>query len=655
MKIAIEVWRNDLTRREFVREGPDYIFDVPPRSGALPRISVRSSNKFAAGIVKMQPDEPRGSYILQIGKNPDIRAKTTAVGDGSSFVFKNGDDEYVQLPQGVMGTSLLYLIRLEDAAPLVAIAEISVEPDGSDSRPRFYDEMVKDLLDANLPHFVIDDFKWQMRRNKFALGWQDGYASSEDANLMLLHISRAIRDMRPLILQIDSLPQMSFRETAARRRISNISGCGERTLRDISAAMVRLGAQKLEDISEEKVWVPRRIASYGTPAHDVIFTFLEELVRDRLRTIEDDLISGRDELERKQEKEKLRTDIYGQAKDDRLTDIKANLDSVKRKLGLLRRLLGMTTSLMRCGIFKEAARRLSVFNVTPQDFSGNAAYEKLYRIMLEFSRVRFWWVRDRPHGLWRVPKVELSKDGESRLQLKYSIVYENWCYAKMVASMLEIGYEWFDGKTLRENGGWRAVFRRGDLFVTLLHGVTAQENGGEETEFAYVGGNRRFLTPDYAIVVESAKKGQSVWIVLDAKSDNTIVDSDGRLKTFLVKHRNKYAYYIRRNGNKPIASILMISGEKEKDFRSIGGVSFPPPKIKLSDRDQENDFNDHTDGTYKWRGVFGVVSTGGDRPPYHGHVYVNVESLKRNAGLFREFMEGIIATAVREMELEADD
>ena len=626
-------------------KGHDELPPFSPGGSSLPSFTTNASAVVSASIVLEDGDVP-GLYMLQVGNNPDIRihVNINKIGQEAKFVWEHYDDklrcnikeEKFKLFRDTMGTSYLYLIEYDNEQRFIQMAEVTVLLDKLDVRGGYYDRMVKDLFCQGLPHFVLNDFKWQMARNKFSIGWNDGYTSVENPDVMLLALLRIVRKMRPLLAQINESAQMSFCRVPRRRHISQISHYDKRTLRGIASAMRHHAADWVIKVSEESVQEPCRQATFNTPAHSVLFTFLSTFILDRINVIEDNL-----SLRIEQLAHELPTDGSFSSKNI-VTDKRAVFQSLDRKLKVSKRLKNVVLGLMSYQMFSSGHEVLSVYDVDASEFSSNDAYLKLYFLLLDYSRVRFWWIGDKKNGIWRIPKIQLSDSGESRLQLKYSIVYENWCYARMIRALVDdLHYDCIMGRTFEDCDEALVVFRKDNIQVKLMHGITAKKpRKDRSSEFVYTGEDSNKKTPDFAIVICNRENNKDKWVVLDAKSD-------ARLRSHMVKARSKYAI-IERHGEKPFASILFRSGESDGE---CAGIEFPSPPIfenraTVIQKDEEK-LDDHSKDDYKWVAGRGIVEGEKNLPPYHGNLRVNVASLTNNETVFSEFMDGLITTALR--------
>ena len=261
--------------------------------------------------------------------------------------------------------------------------------------------------------------------------------------------------------------------------------------------------------------------------------------------------------------------------------------------------------------------------------------------MLEFMRQRFWWVGDTDSEAWALPKFEMSDEGESLLQTKYSLVYENWCYARLIKAFKHIGFSLLNGGCLANKDGSYCMFEKDGLCVQLIHGIHAEKRKPKNIQgdmFICEDQGTSLLTPDFALVFGLDGKADRQWMVLDAKSN-------ARMRDHMINKRNQYAGGITyttdgQNRVKPFACMLVWSGEN-KDM-------FPDVEMPLSheDRYSKGGGSGPTDD-YSWRSDYGIEVGEDGYTTFHGHLRVNVKSAKMRQNIFDEFVDGISKTARR--------
>lgn len=612
------------------------------KSSRLPTLAAFSSSKVSARIV-VETETERGFYILRI-PSPDISAFVVAKTSGS-FEFKNENRdgrhdclvpefEFLLL-RGGMGGTYLELLKYQDGKFVeeFKIAEVEVLLGADDPRGRYYDWMTKDLLQHSLPHFVIDDFRWQMAKNRFSLGWKDGYVSAEKPDVMLLMIGRILKKMKPLVLRMNEAAQMRFEKVFRWRPVSLVSRAGGRTLRDLSLLMNRNGVSSVDEIVDGEVREGCRQATCNTHAHSVVLTFLRSFIKPRLLIISESLQRRIDEQRVKIANLK---DMTQPSTRNINAEAQSMMQSLNRKTALLVRLDATVNGLMMLPVFSEIQEELSVFDVQAGEFEATEVYRRLYLLILEYSRSSFWWIEDRVDSMRRIPKVELSEDGESRLQMKYSTVYENWCYSRIVMSLLELGYRLVEGGRLDVVEGSSVVFSNDTTEVTVCHGILALRKGKRKSTDFVCTGQRKKMTPDFAFLFRDLSTGSESWVVADAKSDS-------RLREHMVKTRNDYAL-IKWHDKEPIASVLFRSGE---DDGPCSGFEFPPPLLRSAHENLKDEYDDHAEDDYVWKEGYGIEEGEDCLPPYHGHVRVNVQTLEGENDVFKRFISGMIQTAAR--------
>ena len=625
----------------------------PLNATLLPSFTTGASALVRASI-QLDAGDKHCEYFLQVGEQPDVRASVDTHNLVNGGSFKCWDNELQQevnefkLFRGPFGASMLYLVEYGNPSRFDKAAEVTVLLDKDDVRGDYYDRMVADLLDDNLPHYVLDDFKWQMARNLFSITWNDGYTSTEDPELMLTAIRDVVKHLERPLEYINQCAQTTFVRDRRRVFLSRASHLDKRMKREVGSLMRRRGADDIYHIAEEKVGEPRHVASCCTNAHSVIWTFLGKfllrrlsLIRNRLEERQRDagtVIAGKQAVIRNNSDQRAVKTAKNIA-----VDRSSEFESLRKKIELQKTIARKVRGLMSFPVFNNCRNGLTVFDVEAEEFSDNAAYRRIYDLMLDFCRSRFWWIEDGSNCFWRMPKLVLSEDGKSRLQLKYSIVYENWCYSRMILAMKALGYDFVGGNALKRNDNTLAIFRRGTVEVQIFHGITAlkKKKGSKDVFVSYKTGK---LTPDFAIVVKNLN-GDVAWVVADAKSD-------ARLSKHIVEKRQKYAEHILLFGkHKPFASIIFRSGEADGDFALL---EFPPPPLspnykQLQGITIEETDDDNSNEDYHWIIGKGIVEGPNDSTPYHGHVRVNVASIAKNPDIFEQFMEGIVSTAIRTM------
>lgn len=585
------------------------------------------------------------SFILQTGMDPDVRVEAQLECGKSEGRFlcrqkrdgKWHEDDKYRLFQGNLGATCLYVMnRYDSDMPPWRLAVVEVF---NGSKGKLYDGMVGEILRLGLPHYVIADFKWQMYRNKFSLRWSDGYTSYDDETVMLRLLSSLIRrELLPNVREIARALQLRF--IAQKRMVSleRVSRMNKSVRRNIARLMRYRSIETIDDLDSGKIMASVRMASADIPAHTVIRTFLEHFVLRRLDIIEESFLS-RLTLSGK-EMEGMKTGSRQKSRLNKWAEAKAVADSVRRKIALVRELRSRIKTIVRLPFLAVSNPALTVFDVDSKEFSATIHYRRIYHAMREYSRTCFWWASDTSDGCWRIPQIELSDQGETRLQKKYSSVYENWCYARMLAAMTNLGF--IREESVHEAGeGTICIFKKNGVTVKVIHGIVALPK--EDCEFYLTDQGRFLLTPDFAIVISAQGVNNACWIVADAKSDDC-------LRSHMVEARNKYASKILRYGKQPMASVLFRSGDSNKES-PLAGIEFPPPPVvewaETNEHNLEEAKNDHSCDDYRWRPGYGVVPGSKTAPTFHGHVRANIISVGKTDRIFEEFMDGIIQTALR--------
>ncbi len=614
------------------------------------RVLVVSAGDLVKARIVLDGDESaltesdEASFILQTGMDPDVRVEALLECGKSEGRFlrrqkSNGkwqeNDKY-RLFQGNLGTTCLYVMnRYDSDMPPWRLAVVEVL---NGSKGKLYDGMVGDILRLGLPHYVIADFKWQMYRNKFSLKWSDGYTSYDDETVMLRLLSPLIRrELLPNVREIARALQLRFIAQERMISLERVSRMNKSVRRNITRLMRHRSIETIDDLDSGKIVASVRMASADIPAHAVIRTFLEHFVLRRLDIIEKRLLSRLNQSEKEMECMQVGSQSF---KVNKWAEAKAVTDSVRRKRALVRGLRSRIKTIVRLPFLAVSRAALTVFDVDAKEFSATIHYRRIYHAMREYSRTCFWWASDTSDGRWRIPQIELSDQGETRLQKKYSSVYENWCYARLLVAMSNLGFIQEEG--VHEAGkSTICIFKKNGATVKVAHGIEAEAKA--DSEFYLTDQGRNILTPDFAIVISAQGVSDDCWIVADAKSDDV-------LRGHMVEKRNDYASSIERHGKKPMASILFRSGDGETET-PLAEIEMPPPPIaewrNKDELDPEEVRNDHSDDKYRWKPGYGVVSYNDVTMTYHGHVRANITSVGEAGPIFEEFMDGIIQTALR--------
>ena len=591
------------------------------------------------------------SFILQIGGDPDVRA-FAEIESGKTigrFLYsekvegKRKEVDKFQLFRGTPGgTGLFVFKRYDCSAPVWTLASIEV---CDEVKGRLYDDMVVDILRMGLPHYVIDEFKWQMARNRFSLKWRYGYTSYESVDVMLLVLSRLIRrELEPNLREIACAVQYEFVKRERFMSLTRVHRVNGVVRRNVVRLMCHRSIESIDDIECGKVRAFASEATADIPAHAVIRTFLEQFVLHRLDIIEKDITARLQHS--KIEMESYRKG-HEQFKVNKWAEAKAEFESCGRKVRLVHELRSRIIPFVAASFLSVAKHNLYVFDVDADEFDATNNYRRLYVAMLEYSRTCFSWISEDSNERFRILQVDVSSQGETRLQKKYSMVYENWCYARMLSAMKNLCFILQECRYKTDGGGTVCTFEKDGISVKVMHGVLAMNEYNpafyEGYEFYLTDQQSKCRTPDFAIVISAQGIDEDCWIVADAKSDDC-------LRSHMVETRNYYASSILRYGKKPMASVLFRSGDSEKES-PFAGIELPPPPVvewaKSDERRNLEEKIDHSRDDYLWKPGYGVVPGSNPAVTYHGHVRANIKSVGTSGRVFEEFMDAIIQTGMR--------
>lgn len=594
-----------------------------------------------------QTEDDYVEFVIQTGARPDVRAVAEIESGKTSgaFLYKHKDkgkrkeSNKFKLFQGTVGgTGLFVFNRYDSHVPEWKLTNIEV---CDEVKGKLYDGMVGDILQMSLPHYVIDEFRWQMVRNKFSLRWRYGYTSYESEDVMLRILGRLIRrELEPNLREIARALQCKFIKRERLMPLSRVHRVNGVIRRNVVRLMSRRSIESIDDIESGKVLALASEATTDIPAHEVIRTFLEQFVLYRLDIIEKSITSRLQKT--KKDMQSYRNDATPY-KINKWAEAKAEFESCGRKLRLVDELRSRVIPFLTSTFLSAAKHDCDVFNVDAGEFEATINYRRLYVAMLEYSRTCFWWTSDDSNKRTRIPQVQLSCQGETRLQTKYSIVYENWCYARMLSAMNNLGFVLQENRNGEQANGEGAVciYKKNGTTVKVMHGIVALTK--EDCEFYLTDQGRHQLTPDFAIVISAQGVNNDCWIVADAKSY-------GRLDGETVDKRNGYASKILRHGKIPMASVLFRSGDSDNDL-PFAEIEMPPPPVEewaeTDEHNPEEVKNDHSSDDYRWRSGYGVVPGSKPATTYHGHVRANISTLGTSGRIFEEFMDGMIKTALR--------
>lgn len=648
MKLKIQIFPKRGSRRELI---------LSPESAQSTYITVSAHDEVQAEV-HLSKDELGHDYIVQAGKQPDVRGFAERCTGKRVLQFaywdrRGGIDvkkERMKLFQGTIGVCFLFVREFDSSdqgrSPRIyPMAMVLVIDQGKGG---LYDRMVAEILDMDLPHFCLDDFKGQMYKNRFTLSFREGYTSYEDQDVMLKALCNTLKDITPLLGSIALSPQEKFIKSSKRAPMSSLRRVDGCTRKALQKAFFRFGSENLSALNDVHVSQTRKVSSLDIPSHRVIKWYLEQLLR-RCSIIEDGFVERVARCEKESEKF-LRQASKAWERDsmglvaksgNQWAEEKANVEGLKLKIAKCLSLRTSVRALMSMEVVRDCTKTETIFAVPASEFASNQFYQCLHRKMLEFMRQRFWWVGDTDSAICTLPEFKMSDDGESLLQTKYSLVYENWCYARLINAFKRIGFSLLSGGSLDNKDGSYCLFEKDGLSVQLIHGIRAEKRRPKDIQgemFICEDQGRSLLTPDFALVFGLDGKAERQWMVLDAKSDAV-------MKDHMINKRNQYAGGITYTTDgqdriKPFACMLVWSGENEDMFP---GVEMP---LSHEYRYHKGEGRGPVDD-YSWRGDYGIEVGEDGYPTFHGHLRVNVKSAKMRPNIFDEFVDGISKTARR--------
>ena len=635
---------------------------LSPESARSTYIKVSAHDAVQAEI-HLDKGELGHDYIIQAGNQPDIRGFTEGNPGKSVLRFaywdrREGRDvkrEAMKLFQGTIGGCLLVVREFDStdhgcSSRIYPMAQVLVT---DKDKSGLYDLMVAEILDMDLPHFCLDDLRGQMYKSRFTLSFREGYTSYEDQDVMLKAISNTVKDITPLLGAISLSPQEKFIKSSKRAPMPSLHRVDGYTRKALQKVFFRFCSENVSALNDVRVSQTRKVLSLDIHPHRVIKWYLEVLL-SRCNKIKNSFVEQVAECEKEVERffrqaskarEKDRMGLVAKS-GNQWAETKANVEGLRRKIASCSRIKASIRALMSMNIVQSTTFAMPIFCVVASEFTSNRFYSRLHRVMLEFMRQRFWWVGDMDSAVWTLPEFEMSDEGEPRLQAKYSLVYENWCYAQLVNAFKRIGFSLLSGGRLGNEDGSFCLFKKDGLSVQLIHGIRAEKRNPKNIQgemFICDDQGTSLLTPDFALVFGRDGKVGKQWMVLDAKSNAGMMDH-------MIAKRNQYAGGITYTTNgqdrvKPFASMLVWSGEGKDMFP---GIEMPLPR--------EYRYNSKGEGCglvddYLWRGNYGIEVGEDGYPTFHGHLRVNVKSAKKRQNIFDEFVDGISKTARRLLEM----
>lgn len=597
-------------------------------------------------------DLPEGNLSLYVGTEPDIRATGSRTKNGVVFrYFANSEWRgQFRLFQGVLGQSLMILACESEDCEVRILAQIPVYVE-NDKQAVKYDAMVRDLLSGRRPHFICDNFLWTMRRNHFSLSWCEGYASYNDPEVELRATMRFLNQLQRPLRGVFAHPIVGLAKRVGQVRIARLQQVNLKVRRLIVRKMLRTGCEDVGDLSDLHVQASRLTLTYRHKSHRVIFGMLE-------------LLSGRIAVIREKIQDRLLDAVAD--RDTNILHLVEHTDAAKRKkdnmkaganerIAGLMRLMKMSDSALNKiqqwkahHLFAENRDSLTVFDVDESAFNATLSYLRVYQLILGFCRTRFWWVSDNTVSKYRIPKLSVSNDGESRLQKKYSVVYENWCYAKLIDSFMELGLDFVQGQEQRNRQGSYCEFKIGLSVIRIQHGgLLIKKKGIKASDmFRLRAPYKNNATPDIFLFIEDFGAMRQKCIVIDAKSDSVV-------REHMIKTRCDYACIERRMAIgreewQPIdQSWLFYSGEDVEEGNACIEVPPTPVTSKRAGDRAEEEVDDHSSDQYSWIGNKGFSGFPDPSDPvYHGHVRVNVLSVATR-DVILDFVRGQVSMLTR--------
>lgn len=589
-------------------------------------------------------EDVKGKYQLKLACRPDYEPCTDK--DGFFFVEVKGKTCFrIQLLRGADGQSFLHLIHRVSTADGAletdaAVWSIYVKP--RREKREALRLMVDEMLPVN-PFGVLSEFDGLSRTNVLRK-WE---CVSTAAPSCFWHIETRIEEcerqmnlMRPYFLALASRHASILMRNLERcsvpkegRRVYAV------THRDIKRRSAFMNGAKVYGLTLRQ--------SYDIPIHGAIVDFLVtfgHVLRSVLKELEMSSVADLSELESIPLEDKYkRDDVY---------------DEIRYK-GILQ---GRAQSVLDdCCSFLTArypwigCRRRSVTTISIKDVPNAESYKALFFLMLRYCQKRNF--RGAIEGNFYVPRFIRNQEDEtpSLWQRNYSFVYEVWVFKRLVEAFIDEGFYELRSKYMQQIAQSIMNIKlgtvenvplcasRGDgLEVSLYHGILAYKEGTSNNGTAiFSTGTRKRLTPDFAIIFSNPQdRNDKYGIVLDAKSGN-VLDWNS-----VVNSRDKYKGKFKIYGQPPHQSWLVYSGLwngkagiecNAKDAKDDYGVAWQEELW------QEDPLCDNGDMCFS--AEHGIDEYGRNcRSCVVGHLRANINSVRGNGDVFRDFVHGQIAT-----------
>lgn len=608
------------------------------------------------------PVEEYKRFRLQVAYAPDHRFTSVdfegnLVFDDKQFDKETRRKEWVRrkelkLFEGAMGTSFLRLIYcIDEEQRDVLVVPFDVRP--LEVRRKLMDCMVDEVVLTN-PYLVLSE-AGGLSKNPIVREWISGDVECSTSSILMEYeeIKTLIRSIEPVLFQIAHSPASEVKMSdefgpMALARLRKVN-------RAVLTRLYKRGFSCCQDACREKVLVRRKVCSFDLMAHRVISSFLQSRL---LRLREIDIALGKEVREINEALSKFpdRKDVL----EGRLRQARKMQREIREKLRpfFLRYLSpdmpwGKTTTVTHA------------LTVGPGIFPMNDVYQKIYVIMREFERKRFWWMARK--GMQRIPKYVRGHSEPSTWQKNYSYVYEAWVFVRLMGAFEANGFKMveeykrkiskricdvFLGQII--NDPIEASSKSMDLKVDIYYCVEGRKEGrgdvgAEEIFGCDVGGGRSKLTPDFAIVFTNVRKGDANFgrrhcIVLDAKSGQ-------RLAQYAIEQRNKYALEFLCDGERVDQSWLVYSGGAGDDC--FAGIEFSMDDVNGKCWDEEL----LTGDSLSWNRGMRFEEDGikdfsmKDIGRCGGHIRANAITAAKTNKVFENFVKSEIATVRKQLGL----
>ena len=490
-----------------------------------------------SGVLEVKPNSIVGAeligdfYIgkdpffeLAAGYDPDVPFTSRSIRSKSGLLDNPKNNPY--LFQQVYGPSELTLRYWDDfignEKGSRGVLKIKVRGQVPKEKKALNEMLRGYLLTASNGQFLLDAFRGQLQE-QFKLLFISGFSCEDDPLIHLGYIKQLVG--ASFLQHLDGIircPQMTLQSFPGYCRASDV-----RRLSNRNSIIVRLrGTDKV--IVNERIVQP----SFACKSNNVISTFLQKLVNrlsdiekhlgDRINAQGHDYIAEKGRIINQLKKTPNafpNTYVIPRAESDKEIILSHISDcqvlSTKLKEYLTHPVFAYTFS-----------RHEIVFNVPFFEFAQTTDYQAMYKSIREYEKTSFYWSGDSSE-VYRMPSFCYSEGGKDFWIRKYSMMYEYWCYLRMLETLAAFGFESFTGSRPSCEIMQLSAFEKGDLRIYLYHDVRSEKKYRPPSKSNFlcpIPPQGKKQTPDFVLIFEHKISHKIAILVLDAKSDSVRKD-----------------------------------------------------------------------------------------------------------------------------------